>query len=265
METVNKMAALSKAIDATEKEALHNKDKPRNKSSSHHHDVFPLEYNNTFGGLDGHDFQQVQLDKNKIVDESLKGKLLLIDNYDSFTWNLYQYLCQLGEDVIVFRNDAITVEECLALDPKRVVISPGPSWPKDAGISNDVIKAFAGKVPVLGVCLGHECLVTVYGGEIVHAGEIVHGKTSSITHDGKGVFAGIPNNVNVIRYHSLAASIKTLPNDLIITAQTERGIVMGLRHKTLKVEGVQFHPESIKTEYGMEMLKNFIKEEGGHW
>lgn len=259
-ETVNKMAAVGKAIQLAEERTTSEIKRTQNGKPITHSSI---EFNALFEHLKGFNLPSFQFQQRDKTME--RGKLLLIDNYDSFTWNLYQYLCQLGEDVVVYRNDAITVEECEALQPKRVVISPGPSWPKDAGISNDIIRAFAGKVPVLGVCLGHECLVTVYGGEIVHAGEIVHGKTSVISHDGKGVFVDIPNNIQVIRYHSLAANVKNLPDELIVTSQTANGIIMGLRHKKYKVEGVQFHPESIKTEYGMEMLRNFIREEGGHW
>jgi anthranilate synthase/aminodeoxychorismate synthase-like glutamine amidotransferase len=188
---------------------------------------------------------------------------LLIDNYDSFTYNLYQYLCELGEKVVVFRNDKVTVAECEALKPDHVVISPGPCTPKEAGISGDVIRAFAGKVPVLGVCLGHECIYDVYGGTIAGAGEIKHGKTSAIHHDGKGVFKDIPNDFTAIRYHSLAATPETQPGSLEITATSESGVIMGVRHKELTVEGVQFHPESIATEYGKELLKNFLAMKGG--
>jgi len=190
---------------------------------------------------------------------------LLIDNYDSFTYNLYQYLAELGADVVVFRNDQVTVEQCRALKPDHVVISPGPGGPDDAGISRDVIREFAGKVPVLGVCLGHQCIYDVYGGVVAGAGEIKHGKTSVIHHDGRRVYRGLPNDFHAVRYHSLAGTPATLPPQLEVTAKSESGVIMGVRHKDLKVEGVQFHPESIATEYGKELLKNFLDEEGGTW
>jgi anthranilate synthase/aminodeoxychorismate synthase-like glutamine amidotransferase len=190
---------------------------------------------------------------------------LLIDNYDSFTYNLYQYLAELGADVRVFRNDQITLAECLALAPDHVVISPGPGDPDDAGISRDVIRAFAGKVPVLGVCLGHQCIYDVYGGTVAGAGEIKHGKTSTITHDSRGVFAGIPTPFQAVRYHSLCGTVETLPAELEVTARSESGIIMGVRHRRLTVEGVQFHPESIATEHGKELLANFLRIEGGQW
>jgi anthranilate synthase/indole-3-glycerol phosphate synthase/phosphoribosylanthranilate isomerase len=190
---------------------------------------------------------------------------LLIDNYDSFTYNLYQYLCELGEDVQVFRNDKVTLAECIALKPDHVVISPGPGDPSEAGISRDVIREFAGKVPVLGVCLGHQCIYDVYGGTVTGAGEIKHGKTSRIHHDGKGVFASIPEDFTAVRYHSLAGTAETQPASLEVTATSESGVIMGVRHKELKVEGVQFHPESIATEHGKELLQNFLAMEGGRW
>lgn len=190
---------------------------------------------------------------------------LLIDNYDSFTYNLYQFLSELGAEVVVQRNDQVTVEDCLAMGPDHVVISPGPGDPSEAGISRDVIRAFAGKVPVLGVCLGHQCIYDVFGGVVTGAGEILHGKISNIEHDGKGVFAGIPNGFKAARYHSLAGTPDTLPPDLVVTARSESGIIMGVRHKTLAVEGVQFHPESVGTEFGHEMLRNFLAEEKGTW
>ncbi|MGD9933242.1 MAG: aminodeoxychorismate/anthranilate synthase component II [Dehalococcoidia bacterium] len=192
-------------------------------------------------------------------------KVLLIDNYDSFTYNLYQFLCELGAEVTVIRNDQATVADCLALDPDHVVISPGPCTPAEAGISSDVIRAFAGKVPVLGVCLGHQCIYEVYGGTVAGAGEIRHGKTSAIEHDGKGVFAGIPAGFTAIRYHSLAGTPATQPPVLEVTAKTANGIIMGVRHNELTVEGVQFHPESIATEYGHELLRNFLEMSGGRW
>ena len=189
--------------------------------------------------------------------------VLLIDNYDSFTYNLYQYLSELGADVVVHRNDQVTLAECEALKPDHVVISPGPCTPAEAGISRDVIRWFAGKVPVLGVCLGHQCIYDVYGGTVTGAGEIRHGKTSAIGHDGQGVFAGIPDQFTAIRYHSLAGTPETQPLELEITAHSDSGVIMGVRHRELTVEGVQFHPESIATEYGKELLMNFLKMEGG--
>ncbi len=190
---------------------------------------------------------------------------VLIDNYDSFTYNLYQYLAEMGADVKVFRNDQVTIGELKALNPDHVVISPGPGTPDDAGISRDVIREFAGKVPVLGVCLGHQCIYDVYGGTVAGAGEIKHGKTSTISHDGRGVFKDIPNDLKAVRYHSLAGTPDTQPGDLEVTAKSESGVIMGVRHKTLKVEGVQFHPESIATEHGKELLRNFLAMEGGTW
>jgi anthranilate synthase/aminodeoxychorismate synthase-like glutamine amidotransferase len=191
------------------------------------------------------------------------ANVLLIDNYDSFTYNLYQYLCELGADVTVHRNDQVSVEECVALNPDHVVISPGPCTPEEAGISREVIRAFAGKVPVLGVCLGHQCIYDVYGGTVAGAGEIKHGKTSTIAHDGKGVFAGIPEDFTAIRYHSLAGTPETQPPGLEITAKSESGVIMGVRDPRLNVEGVQFHPESIATEFGKELLQNFLNMTGG--
>ncbi len=190
---------------------------------------------------------------------------VLIDNYDSFTYNLYQYLAELGAEVKVFRNDQVTLAEIRALNPDHVVISPGPGDPDDAGISREVIREFAGKVPVLGVCLGHQCIYDVYGGTVANAGEIKHGKTSTISHDGKGVFNGLPDGFNAVRYHSLAGTPETQPAELDVTAHSESGVIMGIRHKRLKVEGVQFHPESIATEHGKELLKNFLAMEGGTW
>ena len=176
--------------------------------------------------------------------------LLLIDNYDSFTYNLYQYLCELGQQVRVARNDKITVEQIERLKPERIVISPGPGTPERARISNDVIRHFGDRLPVLGVCLGHQCIGYVYGGKVDRAGEIMHGKSSMIQHDGQGVFNGLPNPFPAIRYHSLAVLPEGLPDCLEVTARTDRGIIMGLRHRQFPVEGVQFHPESIMTEVG---------------
>jgi anthranilate synthase/aminodeoxychorismate synthase-like glutamine amidotransferase len=190
--------------------------------------------------------------------------LLLIDNYDSFTYNLYQYLSELGEEVRVFRNDKITLDEIERLAPERIVISPGPGTPADAGISNDVIRAFSPRLPVLGVCLGHQCIGQVYGGTVSHAGEIRHGKTSLIYHDDKGVFNGLTNPFSAVRYHSLAVKEEGLPDSLEISAHTENGIIMGLRHKEYPVEGVQFHPESIMTKVGKDLLKNFLQMKVDH-
>jgi len=186
--------------------------------------------------------------------------LLMIDNYDSFTYNLVQYFCELGAEVRVFRNDEITVEQVAALKPDHIVISPGPCTPNEAGISVPLIKEFAGKVPVLGVCLGHQSIGQAFGGKIVHAAQLMHGKTSMIHHKDTGVFKGLPNPVRATRYHSLVIERASIPDCLEITAWTEDGEIMGVRHKTLQVEGVQFHPESILTEYGHEMLANFLKE-----
>ncbi len=190
---------------------------------------------------------------------------LLIDNYDSFTYNLYQYLSELGAEVVVHRNDQLTVEECEALAPERVVISPGPGRPSGAGLSTELVRRFAGKVPVLGVCLGHQCICEAFEGEIVGAGEIKHGKTSTISHDGQGVFAGLPDPFTAVRYHSLAADPPSLPESLTVSARSESGVIMGLRHKRYTVEGVQFHPESIATEHGKALLQNFLDISGGTW
>ena len=186
--------------------------------------------------------------------------LLLIDNYDSFTWNLYQYLCELGAEVSVVRNDRITLEEIAALAPSGIVVSPGPCTPREAGISNEVIRHFGARLPVLGVCLGHQCIGHAYGATVDRAGEIRHGKTSPIHHDGKGVFAGLPNPFEAIRYHSLVIYPETLPDCLEITAWTDNGLIMGVRHKTLPVAGVQFHPESIMTAVGHDLLRNYLRQ-----
>ena len=186
--------------------------------------------------------------------------LLMIDNYDSFTWNLVQYFGELGEDVLVFRNDEITIEQVAELKPDQIVISPGPCTPNEAGISVPLIQEFAGKVPILGVCLGHQSIGQAFGGKIIHATQLMHGKTSMIHHQDTGVFKGLPNPFRATRYHSLVIERESIPDCLEITAWTEDGEIMGVRHKTLAVEGVQFHPESILTEYGHEMLANFLKE-----
>jgi anthranilate synthase/aminodeoxychorismate synthase-like glutamine amidotransferase len=185
--------------------------------------------------------------------------LLLIDNYDSFTYNLYQYLCELGEDVEVFRNDKIGLEDIDAMAPERIVISPGPGSPKEAGISVEAVRRFAGRVPLLGVCLGHQCIGEAYGAVVAGAGEIKHGKMSQISHDGKGVFAGLPNPFAAVRYHSLAIVPETLPEVLEVSARSESGVIMGVRHKQVTLEGVQFHPESILTKPGKQLLANFLK------
>jgi len=184
--------------------------------------------------------------------------LLLIDNYDSFTYNLYQYLCELGQEVVVVRNDRISVEEIEALTPERIVVSPGPSTPENAGISNDVVRAFGHRVPLLGVCLGHQCVGHSYGAVVHQAGEIMHGKSSHIHHTGVGVFAGMPNPFSAIRYHSLIVEREGLPDCFEVTAWTEEGLIMGLRHKEHPVQGVQFHPESFMTEGGKDLLRNFV-------
>jgi anthranilate synthase component 2 len=185
--------------------------------------------------------------------------LLMIDNYDSFTYNLVQYFGELGADVRVFRNDAITLKEIAAMKPDQLVISPGPCSPKEAGISVAAIQEFAGKLPILGVCLGHQSIGYAFGGEIVHAQKPMHGKISPVHHQGVGVFAGLPNPFNATRYHSLAIRRETLPACLEVTAWTEDGEIMGVRHKELAIQGVQFHPESIMTEHGHAMLDNFLK------
>jgi anthranilate synthase/aminodeoxychorismate synthase-like glutamine amidotransferase len=184
--------------------------------------------------------------------------LLLIDNYDSFTFNLYQYLSELGAQIEVHRNDEITVEDCLAMGADQIVISPGPGSPEDAGISIELARAAAGQVPLLGVCLGHQALGEAFGAKTVHAGEIMHGKTSMIEHDGKGVFAGLRNPFEAIRYHSLALDPDSIPDEFEVTARSESGVIMGVRHRTFGIEGVQFHPESIMTKNGHHLLANFI-------
>ena len=185
--------------------------------------------------------------------------LLLIDNYDSFTYNLFQYLSELGEEVTVVRNNKTSPDEIERLAPQRIIISPGPGTPEQAGISNDVIRRFGGHVPILGVCLGHQCIGYSYGGRVDRAGEIKHGKSSLIYHDGKRLFAGLPNPFPAIRYHSLIVKRDGLPDCLEITAWTDDGEIMGLRHKQYQVEGIQFHPESFMTEVGKDVLRNFLK------
>jgi anthranilate synthase component 2 len=184
--------------------------------------------------------------------------LLMIDNYDSFTYNLVQYFGELGEDVRVYRNDEITLEQIGAMAPEHIVVSPGPCSPNEAGISVPVIREFAGRFPILGVCLGHQSIGSAFGGEIVHAKRLMHGKTSPIRHTGTGVFRGLPDPLIATRYHSLAIRRETLPECLEVTAWTEDGEIMGVRHKQFDLEGVQFHPESILTEHGHDLLRNFL-------
>jgi para-aminobenzoate synthetase component 2 len=186
-------------------------------------------------------------------------RLLLIDNYDSFTYNLVQAFSVLGAEVLVHRNDAITVAEARALQPTHLCISPGPGTPRDAGVSMDMIRAFAGSIPVLGVCLGHQSIVEVFGGEVVRAGRLMHGKVSPVTHDNRGVFAAAPQPMQVGRYHSLIARPESLPDTLQVTAHTPEGEIMGVRHKDLAVEGVQFHPESVLTPEGPALMGNFLR------
>ncbi len=185
--------------------------------------------------------------------------LLMIDNYDSFTYNLVQYLGELGQEVLVYRNDEIDLAKVAALKPDHIVISPGPCTPNEAGISVPLIKEFAGKIPLLGVCLGHQSIGQAFGGNIIHAKQLMHGKTSLIHHKNIGVFKDLPNPYTATRYHSLVIEKETLPDCLEITAWTDDGEIMGVRHKTLQVEGVQFHPESILTEHGHALLNNFLK------
>ncbi|MBJ7391916.1 MAG: aminodeoxychorismate/anthranilate synthase component II [Chthoniobacterales bacterium] len=185
--------------------------------------------------------------------------ILVLDNYDSFTYNLVQYFGELGADLRVVRNDRITVAEIEALAPERIIVSPGPCTPSEAGISSEVIKTFGPRLPILGVCLGHQCIGEVYGGEVVRADRLMHGKTSPIIHHGQGVFKDLPSPFEATRYHSLIVKRDTLPDVLEITAETAEGEIMGLRHKTLPVHGVQFHPESILTTEGKRLLKNFLE------
>ena len=189
--------------------------------------------------------------------------ILLLDNYDSFTYNLYQYLCELGAEVVVRRNDKVTLDEVEALAPERIVVSPGPCTPGEAGISVELIRRFAGRVPVLGVCLGHQAIGAAFGGTIVHAPTLMHGKLSAIAHDGRGVFAGLRQGFMATRYHSLVVERGTLPTCLEVTAETPDGVIMGLRHREYAVEGVQFHPEAILTEHGHDLLRNFLNQAPG--
>jgi anthranilate synthase/aminodeoxychorismate synthase-like glutamine amidotransferase len=188
--------------------------------------------------------------------------LLVIDNYDSFTYNLVQYLGEMGQDVRVVRNDEIPAAEIATLAPSHIVISPGPCTPNEAGISLEVIKTYAGKIPILGVCLGHQAIGQAFGGKVVRAARVMHGKTSQISHDGKGLFTGLPNPFQATRYHSLLIERASVPDSLDVTAQTAENEIMAVRHKTLPVEGVQFHPESFLTTSGKDLLRNFIERKG---
>ena len=185
-------------------------------------------------------------------------RVLVIDNYDSFVYNLVQYIGELGAEPLVHRNDELSMAEIIALEPHAVLVSPGPGVPDDAGMSNEVIATFAGKVPVLGVCLGHQCIGQVYGAAVVRAPEVMHGKTSLIRHNGSGVFEGLPQPLEATRYHSLVVDPASVPDCLEVTAETDDGVVMGLRHRELDVEGVQFHPESILTAAGHDLLRTFL-------
>lgn len=186
--------------------------------------------------------------------------LLMIDNYDSFTYNLVQYFGELGEDVRTYRNDEITLDEITALNPDRICISPGPCTPNEAGVSVPVLQQFAGQLPILGVCLGHQGIGAAFGGKVIRAKQVMHGKTSLINHAGVGIFRNLPNPYTVIRYHSLAIERESLPDCLEVTAWTEDGEIMGVRHKSFNIQGVQFHPESILSEHGHALLKNFLEE-----
>ncbi len=188
----------------------------------------------------------------------MSARLLLIDNYDSFTYNLVQAFAVLGAEVIVHRNDAISLDDCLRLEPTHIVISPGPGRPENAGISLALIEACTGKLPILGVCLGHQALVQAFGGEIIHAGRLMHGKTSMVQHDGQGVYHDLPNPFQAGRYHSLAANREKIPAEFEVTATTEDGEIMGVRHRNLPIEGVQFHPESVLTPDGELLMANFL-------
>jgi anthranilate synthase/aminodeoxychorismate synthase-like glutamine amidotransferase len=190
-------------------------------------------------------------------------RLLLVDNYDSFTYNLVQAFLVLGADVLVHRNDQITIAEAQALEPTHLCISPGPGKPRDAGVSMPMIEAFAGQIPVLGVCLGHQSIVEVLGGEVVRAGRLMHGKVSPVHHDNRGILAGLPQPFEAGRYHSLIARPASLPQELVVTARTLEGEIMGVRHATLMIEGVQFHPESVLTPDGPVLLGNFLQQRGG--
>jgi anthranilate synthase/aminodeoxychorismate synthase-like glutamine amidotransferase len=184
--------------------------------------------------------------------------ILLLDNYDSFTYNLAQYLGQMGQELDVRRNDAITLEDVEEMNPERIVVSPGPCTPKEAGISVPLIRRFAGRIPILGVCLGHQAIGAAFGGKVIRAPKLMHGKTSDIAHDGRSIFRGLPDPFTATRYHSLIVERKSLPAELEISAETDDGTIMGLRHRRFRVEGVQFHPESVLTSAGFDLLKNFL-------
>jgi anthranilate synthase/aminodeoxychorismate synthase-like glutamine amidotransferase len=190
-----------------------------------------------------------------------KNMILVIDNYDSFTYNIVQELGELGASIEVARNDQITIEAIRQMQPSHIVVSPGPGFPKDAGISNDVIRELGAEIPLLGVCLGHQCIGEVYGGRVIHAPHLMHGKTSAIQHTGDTLFSNVPSPFTATRYHSLVVEEATLPDSLIITARTENGEIMGLRHREYPVVGVQFHPESILTDFGMKILQNFLEKQ----
>jgi anthranilate synthase/aminodeoxychorismate synthase-like glutamine amidotransferase len=192
------------------------------------------------------------------MDQVMKKRVLVVDNFDSFVYILVQYLGELGAEPIVLRNDAATVAELEQLNPDAILISPGPGRPADAGISNEVIRHFAGSRPILGVCLGHQCIGEVYGGSIIRAPELMHGKTSILRHDNSGVFTDLPSPLEATRYHSLIVERESLPDELEITAETDQGLIMGLRHRSLNVEGVQFHPESVLTVGGKQLLTNWL-------
>ncbi len=192
------------------------------------------------------------------ITRTKKVDILMIDNYDSFTFNLVQYLGILGENIKVRRNDKIGLDEIEKMEPSRIVISPGPGRPVDAGMSKDIIKHFYKEIPILGVCLGHQCIGEVFGAEVINSGVVIHGKTSKIYHDGKSIFSGVENPFEAARYHSLILKRDTIPSSLEVTAHTEDGIIMGIRHEEYKLEGIQFHPESFLTPVGLKILKNFI-------
>jgi len=194
----------------------------------------------------------------------MSTRVLVIDNYDSFTYNLVQYLGELGVDPLVHRHDALTLDQINELDPDGVVISPGPGTPDDAGLSMDVVRTFAGRRPVLGVCLGHQCIGQVFGARIVRAPQVMHGKTSLIRHDGRGVFADLPHPLEATRYHSLVVDRESVPSELEVTAESDDGTIMGLRHREYAIEGVQFHPESILTVSGHDLLRNFLDQLATH-
>ncbi|MBO8138420.1 MAG: aminodeoxychorismate/anthranilate synthase component II [Desulfotomaculum sp.] len=191
--------------------------------------------------------------------------IIIIDNYDSFVYNIYQYVTELGASVKIFRNDSITCKEISLLNPSHIIISPGPSTPNEAGISVEAVKYFAGKIPLLGVCLGHQSIGQAFGGKVVRADKVMHGKESVIYHDGKTIYSGLSNPFVAGRYHSLCIQRETLPNDLVISSWTENGQIMGVRHKYYTVEGVQFHPESILTTEGKKLFRNFLHIKGGTW